>query len=277
MAGASFIDMPAIFLHKNFLSFIDLAENALIYLQLMIVIPAIDLKDGKCVRLLQGKKEAVTVYSDDPVSMAKHWVDMGAELLHVVDLDGAFTGEQKNFDVIVAIRKAIDIPVHVGGGIRDMERIEKLINIRIDRTIIGTSAVNKPDMVKKACEKFPGKVLVGIDAKDGKVAVKGWEEATEWGAIEFAKKMQTGGAAGIIYTDIARDGMLSGPNLDAMAKMVKALKIPVIASGGVSSIDDIKNLMQIKNLWGVITGKAIYEGTLDLKEAIKISKLSLQN
>ena len=236
----------------------------------MIVIPAIDLKDGKCVRLLQGKKEAVTVYSDDPVSMAKHWVNMGAELLHVVDLDGAFTGEQKNFDVIVAIRKAIDIPVHVGGGIRDMERIEKLINLRIDRTIIGTSAVNKPDMVKKACEKFPGKVLVGIDAKGGKVAVKGWEEVTEWGAIEFAKKMQTDGAAGIIYTDIARDGMLSGPNLDAMAKMVNALKIPVIASGGVSSIDDIKNLMKIKNLWAVITGKAIYEGTLDLREAIKI-------
>lgn len=277
MAGASFIDMPAIFLHKNFLSFIDLAENALIYLQLMIVIPAIDLKDGKCVRLLQGKKEEVTVYSDDPVSMAKHWVNMGAELLHVVDLDGAFTGEQKNFDVIVAIRKAIDIPVHVGGGIRDMERIEKLINLGIDRTIIGTSAVNKPDMVKKACEKFPGKVLMGIDAKDGKVAVKGWEEVTEWGAIEFAKKMQTDGAAGIIYTDIARDGMLSGPNLDAMAKMVNALKIPVIASGGVSSIDDIKNLMQIKNLWGVITGKAIYEGTLDLKEAINIAKLTMQN
>lgn len=264
--------MPAIFLHKNFLPFIDLAENALIYLQLMIVIPAIDLKGGKCVRLLQGKKEAVTVYSDDPVSMAKHWVNIGAELLHVVDLDGAFTGEQKNFDVIVAIRKAIDIPVHLGGGIRDMERIEKLINLGIDRTIIGTSAVNKPDMVKKACEKFPGKVLVGIDAKDGKVAVKGWEEVTEWGAIEFAKKMQTDGATGIIYTDIARDGMLSGPNLDAMAKMVKALKIPVIASGGVSSIDDIKNLMQIKNLWGVITGKAIYSGTLDLKEAISVTK-----
>ena len=270
MAGVLFIDIPAIFLHKNFLPFIDLAENALIYLHLMIVIPAIDLKGGKCVRLLQGKKEAVTVYSDDPVSMAKHWAALGAELLHVVDLDGAFTGEQKNFDVIVAIRKSIDIPVQVGGGIRDMERIEKLINIRIDRTIIGTSAVNKPDMVKKACEKFPGKVLVGIDAKGGKVAVKGWEEVTEWGAIEFAKKMQTDGAAGIIYTDIARDGMLSGPNLDAMAKMVKALKIPVIASGGVSSIDDIKNLMKIKNLWGVITGKAIYEGTLDLREAIKI-------
>ncbi len=274
MAGVLFIDIPAIFLHKNFLPFIDLAENALIYLQLMIVIPAIDLKDGKCVRLLQGKKEAVTVYSDDPLSMAKHWAALGAELLHVVDLDGAFTGEQKNFDVIVAIRKSIDIPVQVGGGIRDMERIEKLINLGIDRTIIGTSAVNEPDMVKKACEKFPGKVFVGIDAKDGKVAVKGWEKITEWDAIEFAKKMENDGAAGVIYTDIARDGMLSGPNLDAMAKMVNALKIPVIASGGVSSIADIRNLIKIKNLRGVITGKALYSGSLNLKEAIKITKIN---
>lgn len=242
----------------------------------MIVIPAVDIKDGKCVRLVQGKKEAVTVYSDDPASMAKHWADLGAKLLHVVDLDGAFTGEQKNFDIIVAIRKAINIPVQVGGGIRDIKGIERLINIGIDRTIIGTSAVNEPDMIRKACEKFPGKVLVGVDAKGGKVAVKGWEEMTEWKVIEFAGKMEAQGAAGIIYTDIARDGMLSGPNLDAMAEMVNALKIPVIASGGVSSIDDIKNLMQIENLRGVITGKALYSGALDLKEAIKTVE-SFQN
>jgi phosphoribosylformimino-5-aminoimidazole carboxamide ribotide isomerase len=238
----------------------------------MIVIPAIDIKDGKCVRLLQGKKEAVTVYSDNPVSMAKRWEGLGAELLHVVDLDGAFTGEQKNFEIVAAIRKAISIPMQAGGGIRDMGVIEKLIKLGINRVIIGTSAAVKPDMIKKACDKFQGKVFIGIDAKDGKVAVKGWEEMTEFNAIEFAEKMVKSGAAGIIYTDIARDGMLSGPNLDAMSKMVKALKIPVIASGGVSSIDDIKNLMQIKNLWGVITGKAIYEGSLDLKEAIKITK-----
>jgi phosphoribosylformimino-5-aminoimidazole carboxamide ribotide isomerase len=236
----------------------------------MIVIPAIDLKDGKCVRLLQGKKEAVTVYSDDPVSMAKRWVGLGAELLHVVDLDGAFTGEQKNFDVIMAIRKAINIPIQVGGGIRNIEVIEKLINLGIDRTIIGTSAANEPDIVKRACEKFPGKVIVGVDAKDGKVAVKGWEEVTGWGDIEFAKKMEAKGIAAIIYTDISRDGMLSGPNLDAMARMVNELKIPVIASGGVSSIDDIKSLVRIKNLWGVITGKALYSGALDLKEAIEV-------
>ena len=238
----------------------------------MIVIPAIDIKDGKCVRLLQGKKEAVTVYSDDPVSMAKHWERLGAALLHVVDLDGAFTGKQKNFEIVAAIRKAISIPMQAGGGIRDMGVIEKLIKLGINRVIIGTSAAVKPDMIKKACDKFPGKVFIGIDAKKGKVAVKGWEEITEFNAVEFAEKMGKLGAAGVIYTDIAKDGMLSGPNIDAIAKMVKAVKIPVIASGGVSSIDDIRNLMKIKNLWGVITGKAIYEGTLDLKEAIKIVK-----
>ena len=238
----------------------------------MIVIPAIDIKDGRCVRLLQGKKESVTVYSDAPVSMAKHWVNLGAELLHIVDLDGAFTGEQKNLDVITAIRKVIDISIQVGGGIRDIERMEVLINLGIDRAIIGTSAANEPDMVKKACEKFPGRILVGVDAKEGKIAIRGWEEITEWEAIEFAKKMQAQGAAGIIYTDISRDGMLSGPNLNAMAKMIKAHKIPVIASGGVSSIDDIKNLMKIKSLWGVITGKALYSGALDLKEAIEVAK-----
>lgn len=238
----------------------------------MIIIPAIDLKDGKCVRLLQGKREEVTVYSDDPVSMAEHWVELGAELLHVVDLDGAFTGEQRNFSKIEAIRKAIDIPIEVGGGIRDMERLKKLFSLGVDRVIIGTAAAQNPDMVKIACENFPGKVLAGIDAKDGKVAIKGWEEVTELGAVEFALEMEKAGTAGIIYTDISRDGMLTGPNIEAMAQMTDALKIPVIASGGVSKLDDIKNLMKIKNLWGVITGKALYSGSLDLTEAIKTAK-----
>ena len=236
----------------------------------MIIIPAIDLKDGKCVRLLQGKKEEVTVYSDDPPSMAKHWQELGGELLHVVDLDGAFTGEQHNFSKIKAIREAIDIPIEVGGGIRDIDRIEKLIDLGVDRTIIGTSAAKDPDMVREACKKYPGKVLVGIDAKDGKVAVKGWVEVTKLDAIEFAKQMQDAGAAGIIYTDISRDGMLTGPNIEAMATMVKSVEIPVIASGGVSKLDDIKSLMQINNLWGVITGKALYSGAMDLREAIKL-------
>lgn len=238
----------------------------------MIVIPAIDLKDGKCVRLLQGRKEDVTVYSDDPASMARHWAAFGAELLHVVDLDGAFTGDQKNFDKISAIRKAIDIPIEVGGGIRDLQRIEQLVSLGVDRVIIGTAAASDPEMVRNASDKFPGRVLVGIDAKDGKVAIKGWVEMTEFGAIDFARKMQDAGTAGIIYTDISRDGMLTGPNLGAMEAMVNSLNIPVIASGGVSKISDVEDLMKINNLWGVITGKALYEGTMDLKQAIEITK-----
>ena len=238
----------------------------------MIIIPAIDLKDGKCVRLLQGKKEEVTVYSDDPPAMARHWQELGGEILHVVDLDGAFTGEQHNFSKIKAIREAIDIPIEVGGGIRDVDRVQKLIDLGVDRTIIGTSAAKNPEIVQEACKKFPGKVLIGIDARDGKVAVKGWVEVTELDAIEFAKQMQDAGAAGIIYTDISRDGMLTGPNIEAMAIMVQSVQIPVIASGGVSKLDDIKNLMQIKNLWGVITGKALYSGALKLDEAIALVK-----
>lgn len=237
----------------------------------MIVIPAIDLKDGKCVRLLQGKKDEVTVYSDAPALMAQKWVELGARLLHVVDLDGAFTGEQKNLDRIREIRRSIHIPIELGGGIRDIARIDKLVSLGVDRIIIGTSAAENPDMVREACKKFPGRVLAGIDAKDGKVAVKGWVEVTELDAIKFAKQMESAGVAGIIYTDISRDGMLTGPNIDAMAKMVKAVNTPVIASGGVSNIDDIKNLMQIKDLWGVITGKALYSGSLDLEDAIELT------
>jgi phosphoribosylformimino-5-aminoimidazole carboxamide ribotide isomerase len=236
----------------------------------MIIIPAIDLKDGKCVRLLQGKEDEVTVYSDDPAAMANKWVDLGARLLHLVDLDGAFSGEQKNYDKIRAIRKAIQIPIELGGGIRDISRIDMLVNIGIDRVIIGTSAASNPDMVKEASKKYPGQVIVGIDAKDGKVAVKGWVEITELDAVEFAQSVEKLGIAGIIYTDISRDGMLIGPNLDAMAKMVESVKVPVIASGGVSNIDDIKSLMKIDNLWGVITGKALYSGALDLREAIEL-------
>ena len=237
----------------------------------MIIIPAIDLKDGKCVRLLQGKKEEVTVYSDDPASAAEQWVDLGARMLHVVDLDGAFSGEQKNIEKIQEIRKRIHVPMQLGGGIRDMNGISKLIDMGVDRVIIGTSAANNPDMIKEAAQKYPGQVLVGIDAKDGMVAVKGWVEVTEWGAIDFAGKMETLGAAGIIYTDILRDGMLTGPNIDAMSQMVKTVKIPVIASGGVSKIEDIQQLLEIKDLWGVITGKALYSGALDLKQAIDLA------
>lgn len=239
----------------------------------MIVIPAIDIKEGRCVRLLQGKKEAVTVYSDDPVSMARHWAGLGAELLHVVDLDGAFTGEQKNFEVIKRIREAVSVPVQVGGGIRDIQGIERLVSIGVERVIIGTAAAVMPGFIREASERFPGKILAGVDARDGKVAIRGWEEVTEWSATEFAKRMEADGALAIIYTDISRDGMLSGPNIEAMATMVKTVNIPVIASGGVASIEDIKGLLNIEGLWGVITGKALYSGVLDLKEAIALTKI----
>ena len=238
----------------------------------MIVIPAIDLKDGLCVRLLQGKKEDATVYSDDPTSTAKKWEACGAKLLHVVDLDGAFTGNQKNFESIRKIREAVSMDIEVGGGIRDMERIDRLVSLGVNRVILGTVAIENPELVKEACGKYPGKVLVGIDAKNGLVAVKGWVEVTEVKAKDLAVRMQDNGAAGIIYTDISKDGMMTGPNIEATREMVEYLNIPVIASGGVSSINDIKNLLGIEGLWGAITGKAIYSGAVDLKEAIRITE-----
>ncbi|MCI0468786.1 MAG: 1-(5-phosphoribosyl)-5-[(5-phosphoribosylamino)methylideneamino] imidazole-4-carboxamide isomerase, partial [Nitrospirae bacterium] len=194
------------------------------------------------------------------------------KLLHVVDLDGAFTGNQKNLDSIRKIRGAVSMEIEVGGGIRDIERIDLLFSIGINRVILGTVAVEKPELVKETCRKYPGRTLVGIDAKNGLVAVKGWVEVTEVKAKDLALRMQDYGAAGIIYTDISKDGMMTGPNIEATREMVEALSIPVIASGGVSSITDIKNLSAIKNLWGAITGKAIYSGAIDLKEAIRITE-----
>ena len=237
----------------------------------MFVIPAIDLKDGFCVRLLQGRKEDATVYSTDPAATAQKWESCGAKLLHVVDLDGAFTGSQKNLDSIRKIRAAVTMDIEVGGGIRDMARIDQLINFGINRVILGTVAIVKPELVTEAARKYPGKVLVGIDAKHGLVAVKGWVEVTGAKAGELALAMQNHGAAGIIYTDISKDGMMVGPNIEATRQMVESLAIPVIASGGVSSLEDLRSLMAIKNLWGAITGKALYSGSLNLEEAIKLT------
>ena len=238
----------------------------------MIVIPAIDLIDGQCVRLFQGKRDAVTIYSDDPGSIAKRWHSFGAQLIHIVDLDGAFSGSQPNLDAIRAIRLSVEIPLQVGGGIRDIESIIKLFSLGIERVIIGTAAIEDPEFMKSSCGKHPGRIFIGIDSKEGKVAIKGWKEVTSLEATEFAKRLEVAGAAGIIYTDIARDGTLSGPNVEAIRKMVESVNVPVIAAGGISGIEDIKSLMEIKNLWGVITGKAIYSGTLDLREAIQISE-----
>jgi phosphoribosylformimino-5-aminoimidazole carboxamide ribotide isomerase len=238
----------------------------------MRVIPAIDLKAGKCVRLVQGRGDLVTVYSDDPVSTARRWESCGAQLLHVVDLDGAFTGDQKNLDAVRKIRDAVKMEIEVGGGIRDLGKIQELIAIGIDRIILGTVAVEKPELVSEACGRFPGRILVGIDARDGKVAVKGWVEVTAADAKALARRAEESGAAGIIYTDISTDGMMTGPNIGAMDEMLKTVNIPVIASGGISSLADIKSLMGLEGLWGVITGKAIYSGSLDLKEAIQLVK-----
>lgn len=235
----------------------------------MIIIPAIDLKDGFCVRLLQGRKEDATIYSDDPGSTAKRWEDCGAKLLHVVDLDGAFTGDQKNIESIKRIRESVSMDIEVGGGIRGMDRIDLLASLGINRIILGTIAIENPELVKEACKKYPGRILIGIDAKNGFVAVKGWVEMTGVKAKDLASRMQFHGAAGIIYTDISKDGMMSGPNIEATREMVESLDIPVIASGGISSLDDIKNLLKIKGVWGAITGKALYSGAIDLKEALK--------
>jgi phosphoribosylformimino-5-aminoimidazole carboxamide ribotide isomerase len=238
---------------------------------MMLVIPAIDLKGGLCVRLLQGKKEDSTVYSDDPVATALKWEGMGARLLHVVDLDGAFTGDQQNFESIVRIRRAVGMDIEVGGGIRTMARIDHLLSEGINRVILGTVAVENPELVRTACARYPGRIIVGIDARDGAVAVKGWVEVTPFDAGDLALRMQKLGAAGIIYTDIATDGMLTGPNIGAVEAMVRGLHIPVIASGGVSSLEDIRRLAAIPGLWGAITGKALYAGALDLQEAIRIA------
>ncbi|OGW31576.1 MAG: 1-(5-phosphoribosyl)-5-[(5-phosphoribosylamino)methylideneamino]imidazole-4-carboxamide isomerase, partial [Nitrospirae bacterium GWD2_44_7] len=214
--------------------------------------------------------DAVTIYSNDPASTARSWEECGAELLHVVDLDGAFTGSQKNLDAIIKIRKSVSIDIEVGGGIRDIKKIDELVTLGINRIILGTAVIEKPSLMKDACNKYPGRILAGIDAKDGKTAVKGWVEITGTDAKDLAREMKKVGAAGIIYTDISRDGMLSGPNIPAMKEMVETVSIPVIASGGVSSIKDLIALKEIQHLWGVITGKAIYSGAVDLKEAIKI-------
>jgi len=240
----------------------------------VIVIPAIDLKEGKCVRLEQGLMERDTVFNDHPGAQARAWQEQGAELLHIVDLDGAFAGEPKNRAAIEEIVNSISIPSQLGGGIRDLATVEAYLSLGIGRVIIGTAAQRNPEFVKEACAKFPGRIVVGIDAKNGMVAVQGWAELTGVTAVELARKFEGFGVAAIIYTDISRDGMMQGPNIEATRQLAEAISIPVIASGGLSSLKDIENLMAIESsgVTGVITGKAIYSGAIDLSEAIKISK-----
>ncbi len=237
----------------------------------MIIYPAIDIKDGRCVRLVQGKFNDVTVYSDNPVDMAIKFEQMGAQYLHVVDLDGARLGQPQNIAIASEMAVRLGIPIQLGGGIRTIETMEIILCKGIERIILGTSAVNDHELVKKAVQSFGNNLAVAIDAKDGLVAIEGWAKTSSFTAVGFARKMEELGAKVIIYTDISRDGMLKGPNLKAMEEMVKAVKINVIASGGVTSIQDIKNLKEI-GVSGAIVGKALYTGDVDLKEAIEIAK-----
>ena len=237
----------------------------------MVIIPAIDVKDGRCVRLKQGDMKDATVYSEDPVAMAKHWVGQGARRLHVVDLNGAAAGRPKHEAMIRDIVKALDgkVPVQLGGGIRDLDTIEKYLDYGVAYVIIGTAAVKNPGFLSDACTAFSGHVLVALDAKDGKVAVEGWSKLTGHDAVDLAKKFEDYGVEAIIYTDIGRDGMLTGVNVDATVRLARELRTPVIASGGLTSLNEVQALCAIESegIVGVITGRALYQGTLDLKQA----------
>lgn len=245
----------------------------------MIVIPAIDLKEGRCVRLFQGDMRRDTVYSDDPGAMARRWQGEGAQRLHVVDLNGAFAGGRVNEGAVKAILDAITIPVQLGGGIRDLETIEACLLSGIFRVILGTVACRNPAMVHEACRLFPGRVTVGIDARNGKVAIEGWSEVTDRDAVSLAQRFEDAGVAEIIFTDISRDGALTGANLTATQALAQAISIPVILSGGVAGIADIQNAMANAgpfarggSISGVITGKAIYDGRLDFRQAVRLTR-----
>ncbi|MFK5893904.1 MAG: 1-(5-phosphoribosyl)-5-[(5-phosphoribosylamino)methylideneamino]imidazole-4-carboxamide isomerase [Pseudomonadota bacterium] len=235
----------------------------------MILIPAIDLKDGLCVRLRQGIMEDNTVFSDNPVEVAGKWFSAGARRLHLVDLNGAFEGKPVNGEIIKEITKSYpDLPVEIGGGIRDINTVEAYLDAGISYVIIGTQAVKKPSFVTELCKEFPGHIIVGLDANEGKVAINGWAEESEFDVIDLAKRFEGDGVDAIIYTDIKRDGMMKGVNIESTVKLAQAINIPVIASGGITNLDDIKALCEVasEGISGAITGRAIYEGSLDFEE-----------
>ena len=237
----------------------------------MDVIPAIDLLEGRCVRLYQGDYDQSQVFSENPVEVAKAWEAQGARWLHLVDLDGAKTGQPVNLDTIAAVVEALEIPVQVGGGLRDRTRVTQLLNLGVRRGILGTVAIENPDLVQELCQEFPDQIVVGIDAREGRVATRGWLETSEILAVDLAKRMVTAGAAAIIYTDIQRDGTLQGPNIPMLREMAEAITIPVIASGGVSSITDLMNLLALEaiGVTGAIVGKALYTEDIALSEALR--------
>ncbi len=240
----------------------------------MLLIPAIDLKDGKCVRLRQGRMEDETVFGDDPVEVARRWVDAGARRLHMVDLNGAFAGKPVNAAAINAVAKAFpDLPIQVGGGIRDEDTVQAYLDAGVQYTIIGTKAVSAPHFINDLCLEFPGHIIVGLDAKDGKVAIDGWSKLSHHSAIDMAQRFEQDGVEAIVFTDIGRDGMMSGVNVESTVELARAIHIPVIASGGITGIDDIRALCEVaeEGIMGAITGRALYEGTLDLAEAQQLA------
>ncbi|MDO8206337.1 MAG: 1-(5-phosphoribosyl)-5-[(5-phosphoribosylamino)methylideneamino]imidazole-4-carboxamide isomerase [Gallionella sp.] len=237
----------------------------------MLIIPAIDLKDGHCVRLKQGLMEESTVFSEDPAATAQHWLAQGARRLHLVDLNGAFAGKPKNEAAVRSIIQAVgaDVPVQLGGGIRDLETIERYLDLGVTYIIVGTAAVKVPGFLHEACDAFPGHIMVGLDAKGGKVAVNGWSKLTGHDVGDLAKRFEDYGVEAIIYTDIGRDGMLTGVNIEATVELARPLHVPVVASGGITNLDDVRRLcaVQGEGITGAITGRAIYEGTLDFRAA----------
>ena len=236
----------------------------------MLIIPAIDLKDGRCVRLFQGEMDRETVYFENPLEAAKHWRAEGAGFLHIVDLNGAVEGRPVHTEEVAGICKQAGLAVELGGGLRSIEAVECALALGVSRVVIGTAAYDNAEFLRALCEKFPGKIVAGIDARRGKVAIKGWVETTSMDAVELAKRCEAAGAARIIYTDISRDGTRSGVNLDETVKIARAVSIPVIASGGVSTLDDIRKLVPLKKegVEGVIVGRALYAGTIKLRDAI---------
>ncbi|MFC4160093.1 1-(5-phosphoribosyl)-5-[(5-phosphoribosylamino)methylideneamino]imidazole-4-carboxamide isomerase [Chitinimonas lacunae] len=241
----------------------------------MLIIPAIDLKDGQCVRLKQGEMDSADVFGADPAAVAARWLEQGARRLHLVDLNGAFAGKPKNLEAIKAIMATVgdEVPVQLGGGIRDLDTIEKYLDAGLRYVIIGTAAVKTPGFLHEACDAFPGHVIVGLDARDGRVAIDGWSKITGHDVLDLARRFEDYGVEAVIYTDIGRDGMLSGVNIDATVKLAQALTVPVIASGGLNDLNDIRALcaVQDEGIAGVIAGRSIYEGTLDFAAAQQLS------